>query len=168
MPGGIRLGRPGAFRLRAERHGQVRGSAQVHPAVPGDLAVEGESREPGGQPGEGDRGLEPGQRRTQAVMRAAAERDVLARVVPVEPEIGGVRPPETLVPVGRAHIAQSITGEYWKGQALTRIAEAVAVTDLDRVVRTAQSITKADLKALALAGIARAAGAVQAHRNSAT
>jgi deoxyribose-phosphate aldolase len=47
--------------LRAHRHRQVRGAAQVDPAVPGDLAVEGESREPGDQPREGDRGLQPGQ-----------------------------------------------------------------------------------------------------------
>ena len=85
--------------MLADGDREVCWAAEVDPAVPGHLAVQGQAGEAGGEALEGDGGLQPGQRCAQAVMGSRAEGDVLACVLAAEPELAGVRAPEVLVPV---------------------------------------------------------------------
>jgi hypothetical protein len=61
-------------------------------------------------------------------------------------------------------LAQAITIEDYKAQALARIAEAVAAADPDRAERLAQAITSDYQKAVVLAGIAEAVAAADPGR----
>src|SRR5690349_2805404 len=80
--------------VSAHGHRKMRGTAEVDPAVPHYVPVECQIREPGGQPLEGDAGLQPCQRRAQTVVRPRAEGHVLPCVLPAQVQFGGARPPE--------------------------------------------------------------------------
>src|SRR5258707_12814303 len=91
----------------------MRWSAQVDPAVPDHAAVEGQAREACDKPREGDRGLQSGEGRAQAVMRPGAEGDVVARVVAAEPEFCGGGAPEKLIAVVRGEAGHN-EGSGWE------------------------------------------------------
>jgi hypothetical protein len=86
----------------AGQHRQVRGSAQVDPAVPGDLAVERQVREARSEPRESDRSLQPGRD------RPGCAEDGTARL-PGGPSAGRtaqVQGTRSLEGVGRATMAE--------------------------------------------------------------
>src|SRR5258706_16152057 len=97
----------------------MRWSAEVDPAVPDHAAVEGQAGEARDKPREGDRGLQSGEGRAQAVMRPGAERDVVASVVAAEPDFGGVGAPEKLIAVGRGEASHN-EGSGWDDGAPDR------------------------------------------------